>query len=272
MRRRNLATVAILLGACAVAGAAESVVTLTPAPDEPRSPLPYQMARLSVTNRGEAVVGAVSVQDVRGGLTVLRPATIAPGATETIVVPLLAFSTQQTFRVQLLAGPEPGARVLFEARPLVAWPGEIVEATLAALLDAPAYDHLAGQSPLWPADVRLNILGLAALAALLLVATMFIHRPALRLGALFLLIAAATLAAALALRAQELLVVRDSGPRLAVSARRTIDWSEHYETLVPLYAVKSQLTSDTAILGPGYTLRTTIRPDSPRLFARLRAP
>ena len=73
------------------------------------------------------------------------------------------------------------------------------------------------------------------------------------------------IAAAFSLNGQDLLFVHDDQGLTDVWARRTTDWSARGR-LVPIYAVKSQLTADTTILGPGDMLQTTIRPDAMRLF------
>ncbi|MEI7835580.1 MAG: hypothetical protein WCK05_04120 [Planctomycetota bacterium] len=271
MSPRNLAGALVLL-AYAAGAHAESFVTLTPATETRPSLPPYRMARLTVAYRGDRVVQALSVRDDRGGLTVLRLATIAPGASATIQLPLPATSTQQAYRVRLLAGPDPHSPVLFEAHPLITWPGDVVEASMATLIDPHAYDRLAHLAPVWPGSTRRHIFLLAALGSLALVATMFIPRSLLRLAALLVLAAAGTLAAAIALNGQSLLFVHETGPLTVVSARRTTTWANSHAPLVPLYAVNSQLGSDTTILGPDDMLQTIIRPDAIRLFARPDAP
>ena len=268
MSRRDLALVAALVGFWAAAAGAvgETAVVLAPAADKPQPGSLYRTAQLSVTNGTAQVAQAVSVRDVRGGVTVLCLATLPPGASATLVLSVPATSTRQSYRVRLLASPEADATVLFEARQELTWPGDVVEATMAALVDPQAYDRLAPLAPAWPAEVRRNVLVLAALGALLLVATMFLPRQSLRLSALLVLTVAACLAAGAALNNLDLLLVHEAGPITAVAARRTTTWTISRAGRVPLYAVKSQLTADTTILGPDDMLQTTIHPDAMRLF------
>lgn len=270
MFRARLACV-VLLALASRGGAGESVVALVPATDAAPSGSPYRAARLTVTNGAAGVVQALSVQDVRGGVTILRQATVAPGMQASLLIPLPATSTEQAYRVRFLPAARADAAPLFETTTQVAWPGDVVEAAMASLVDPQAYDRLAGSAPVWPGRTRGNVFLLAALACLVLVATLFVPRPSVRLGVLLLLTVGGALAAAIALAGQDRLFVHRVDGIVAVSARRAADWSAH-DSLVPIYAVKSQLAADTTVVGPGDMIQTTIRPEDMRLFISPAAP
>lgn len=267
MCRPSLAYATILLALAAVGAADESSVTIAPAPEAPQLMLPYRTARLTAGHLTSSIVTTFSVQDARGGVTVRLEAYAASGNTGTVLLPLPATSTAQSYRIRHVSLTHPDEPDRFETTALVAWPPDVVESSLAALVDPQAYDRMAHLAPVWPAATRRNVFLLGALASLLLVATMFVPNRTARLWALLALTAAITIAAALALNGQELLFVHDEPGLTAVSARRTTDWSARGR-LVPLYAVKSQLTADTTVIGPGDVLQTTIRPDAMRLFVR----
>ncbi|MCY2931899.1 MAG: hypothetical protein NTV86_20870 [Planctomycetota bacterium] len=266
MRRRSLATVVIGLFLAAPA-AGESGITITPAPEAPQSMLPYRTARLTIPDASTSVTPTLSVQDVRGGVTVLvQPIDRTDNGT-TILLPLPATSTQQSYRVRHLPVDRPDAPALLEPAAIVAWPGDVVENSLATLVDPQAYDRLAHLAPVWPASARRSVFLLAALACLLLIATMFVPARSVRLWVMLALTVAITIGAGLALNGQDLLLIHDEPGLTVVSARRTTDWIARGR-LVPIYAVKSQLTADTTVLGPGDVLQTTIRPDAMRIFVR----
>ncbi|MCY2927731.1 MAG: hypothetical protein NT031_20280 [Planctomycetota bacterium] len=231
----------------------------------------YRTARLTADNLASSIATTFSVQDARGGVTVRLDAYAASGNSGNALLPLPATSTAQSYRIRHVSLSHSDEPDPFETTALVAWPADVVENSLATLVDPQAYDRMAHLAPIWPAATRRNVFLLGALASLLLVATMFVPDRTARVCALLALTVAITIAAGIALNGQELLFVHDEPGLTAVSARRTTDWSARGR-LVPLYAVKSQLTADTTVIGPGDMLQTTIRPDAMRLFVRPAAP
>lgn len=247
----------------------EAPVSLSPAPgDEPAAP-PYRSCRVEVVNRTDRLVRGLSLRDARGGLTVLAPATIAPGQTRVLAVGLLPLSVQQSYQVKLLARARVDAEVVGRFSVPVTWPEDAVEQAQGKLIDTDAYDQWEARTPSWSQAVRRNVFLLAVLACVALAGVLFLRRPALRAGVLTAVVALATAAAAVGLCRQDVLSEHRHGRLVVVTAKRTVDWTCDEPELLPVYAVPRQVYEDrTTVLTAGGRISATIRPGRPRLFRR----
>jgi hypothetical protein len=260
---------AILAAAAPSAGSSGPPISLRPLSVASEPLPPYRTCQVDVDNRTGRIVQAVTVQDVRGGPTILLPITIAPNTKRSVLLPLPPTSVDQVYRVALQAGPEVTSFVLEQSEHHVAWDPEAVETALAVLIDPQAYDQRAGQTPVWPQAFRQNVLLLAGIAGLAMVGPLFIRRRRLRLAVTVAVVAAATIGSAAWLNRQPLLFARQDGPIVTVACRRTCCWWDWRGGLVPLYAVQRESTEDNAtVVIPGGAIRTTMRPDVMRLFRR----
>lgn len=269
----------MLLVLALVAGpvAAESLTAVSLAPAEAPDPAdhPYRTAELSITNGGDIAIRSIQLRESAGGPQIVLRTTIPPGSQQTCLIPLPATSVQQNYAVSLLDAA--GRPVSMSPLPgcAITWPAESVNTD--TLIDPGLHAEWWDELPCWPARLVRTTFLAAVLACLALAATLVLRRPALRIGAVLLVLVAASTGMWQLLSRQQTVIVTEDPDRgiVVVQCRRSGPWTAPGQRLAPVYDRAEQMARDrtTLILGgddPG--VHALLRPDDVRLFYRMGRP
>ena len=282
MRTTALAVAMALLAAAQFARAEEGEIlaSLRAAQTQNDDAYPYRTAELNVENRFERVVRTVSLQWRQGGPLMVHPVAIGPGTQQTLLVNLPAASPQQTYRVAFYESQRRREALAWHDLDIT-WP--VAVTTGAAFVDCEAYRPYGDDRATWPAPLRKNVLLTAGILSLALAAVLFLRRPALRQGAVALIVLVGAGSAAAMMARQDVAVQRiESGADLpvyaasdrstvhVVTARRATRWRHASPDLAPVYRSRQELADDTTVVHARDGLSAVLTPDRPRLFRRNR--
>lgn len=271
--RCALAAAALLAPAAARGDETGIDMSLTPAADQAAAAGPYRAADMRLVNHGSDALREVSLRWTEGGPTFVWPVALGPGAELTKRVFLLAGAPLQTYRATFKGAPPPPP-----GRATISWPIDTVARD--ALVSPSAYASHEREGPTWSAQMRLNVMLGAAIAALAAATTLFLPPRVLRTGVLLGVISLAAAAAAVALGGTEVVVedvvAFDAGqtPGQAdgerclhvVAVRRTTRWSHPDARLEPIYKDTSQMDGETMTIDPRHGASVVISPGELRLF------
>jgi len=242
------------------------------------SELPYRRGNLTVrydspppgADNKHDVIRSVTIRSARGGPTMLFGVTIPTGSPpRKFSVLLPALSAEESYNVRLLAGETAESAVIAEFDLSLDWPAEWV--TAEAFLDPDAYDAGDYLPPVWSNRTLQSVFVIAAVACVLLAATLLVRRSTWRMFA-----ATATVIAAAAglwfAASFEPTIVRqglgDDGRLLLVSCLR----EAHCEILephtVPLYYNLEEMARDEAVIRTSEKLIVRFKSGEVRLFSR----
>ena len=242
------------------------------------SELPYRRANLTIqydssvrgADNTHDVIRCITVRSARGGPTMLFRVTIPTGAPPlklSVVLPPL--SAEESYNVRLLAGETAEAAVIAEFDLSLDWPAGWV--TAEAFLDPDAYDAGDYLPPVWSNRTLQSVFVVAAVACVLLAATLLMRRAAWRLfGA-----SAAVIATAAGLwfaASFEPTIVRrelgDDGRLLLVSCLRDAHCEIPEPHIAPLYYNLEEMARDEAVIRTSEKLTVRFKCGEVRLFAR----
>ena len=269
--------VLLVLGLVAGAVQAEAPATASLSPAEPPDPAdhPYRTAELSVTNRGDVTIRSIRLRESAGGPEIVLRTTIPPGSEQMCRAALPASSIQQSYAVSLLdaAGRPIGTSPLPECA--ITWPAESVNTD--TLIDAGLYAEWWDELPRWPTRLVRTTFLAAVLACLALAATRVLRRPALRVGAVAVVLLAASAGMWQFLSRQQTVIVTEEPDRgiVVVQCRRSGPWTAPGRRLAPVYDRVEQMARDRTTLvfgGDDPGVHTVLRPDEVRVFYRMRPP
>jgi hypothetical protein len=242
------------------------------------SELPYRRGNLTVqydSTASEAgnkydVIRCITIRSARGGPTMLFHVTIPTGSPpRKLSVVLPALSAEDSYNVRLLAGETADAAVIAEFDLSLDWPAGWV--TAQAFLDPEAYDDGDHLPPVWSNRTLQSVFVIAAVACVLLAASLLIRRATWRLFAATATVIAA--AAGLWLAASfEPTVVRqqlgEDGRLLLVSCLRDAHCEIPEPHTVPLYYNLEDMVLDDAVVRTPEKLTVRLKSGEVRLFGR----
>ncbi len=277
MKTKPLILLALLTAVLPAHGATS--VHLDRADEQPESIWPYRAAKLTIRNDSETIIRAVRVRWQRGGPTFVHPVAIAPHTTTSLAVNLPAAALHQAYQVTLLDADDPddpNGPALAELVAEIEW--KLSDLTTDAFMDSEEYDPWHDNIPAWPSKLRWNVLLGGVLYCLALAACLFIRRRGLRVAAILILAAAASIGILYALSMQEIVFQRqiaidDAGPAgrsmlVVLACRRTTEWYYPNVRLAPIYYSKHQMARDTMTIHPTRGVRVLLKPNQVRLFRR----
>jgi hypothetical protein len=260
----------LVLVIAAQAARAEVDVRLAPSPSAAVTAEGFLPAELTVADpNGELPrpASALAIRRAAGGPTMFYETSMAPGATGTFRVMLPMVSVRETYVVSLLAEATPTAPAVLR-RDVTAQTDDVaaVEAARDRLIDRPAYDGYIEDLPRWPAWVTRNVVLAAALLLVAMGAALLIRRRTWRLAAGGAAVAVASAGLYISLSQCPPVIERRNGDILAVSCRRTTEWSDAARGIGPVYWRPQQMNQDDMVYQPDATLTLTLHPDEVRLF------
>ena len=270
MNKPVLISFALLAAALTARGAMS--VRLERADEQPESIWPYRAAKLTIRNDSQKIIRAVHLRWRRGGPRFIHPVAIAPHTTASLAVNLPAAALKQVYQVDLLEADYPDGPTLAELSAEIEW--ELADLTTDAFMDVEAYDPWHDNIPTWPDQLRRNVLLAAVLYCLALAGCLFIRRRGLRVAAVVLLAAAASIGIWQLLSSQELIFQREvvnaagRGTLVVLTCRRTTQWHGADARLAPIYYNERQMAEDTLTVHAARGVRLTIKPGQVRLLRR----
>ena len=277
MNTKGLTLLAMLAAALPAHGATS--VILERADEQPESIWPYREAKLTVRNDSDKVIRAVRLRWRRGGPSFVHPVAIAPHTSASLAVSLPATASQQVYDVALLEADDPddaNGPALAELSAEIEW--KLTDLTTDAFVDGEAYDPWHDKIPTWPSKLRWSILLAGVLYLLVLAGCLFIRRRGLRVAAVAILAAAASVGVWHALSGQESIfqrqvMVNDTGPTgrsmlVVLACRRTTEWFHPSVRLAPVYYSKHQMAQDTMTIHATAGVQVLLKPNEVRLFRR----
>ncbi len=227
---------------------------------------PYRTASLTIRNESNDVIRAAILRCDKGGPEISVPVLVPAQTTQTVDVPLIIISQQQTYNVRLLEREDGDAPPVASFQSTIESPPQLADPT--AFLDPEGYLEWADAPPTWTSETMRNVLLTAVLGCIALIALLFIKAPLPRLVALFGVVAILTGAIGWVLLTESLIIERTvgDGALLLVRSRRTTTWTAQTKDVYPIYRDLYQLKTDEMILRPDRTLKARIKPQRPRLF------
>jgi len=271
MNKPVLISIALLAAALPARGAIS--VRLERADEQPESIWPYRAAKLTIRNDSQKIIRAVHLRWRRGGPRFIHPVAIAPHTTASLAVNLPAAALEQAYQVALLDADDPTAAPAAELAAEIDWQ-ETKYLTTEAFIDRQAYKPWEDNIPTWPDRLRRNVLLGAVLYCLALAGCLFIRRRSLRVAAVVLLAAAASIGIWQLLSFQELIFQREvvdddgRGTLVVLTCRRTTQWHDADSRLAPIYYSERQMAEDTLTVHAARGVRLTIKPGQVRLLRR----
>jgi len=242
------------------------------------SELPYRRGNLTVQYDSIAseagskhdVIRCITVRSARGGPTMLFYVTIPTGSPPrklSIVLP--ALSAEDSYNVRLLAGETADTAVIAKFDLSLDWPAGWV--TAQGFLDPEAYDAGDYLPPVWSNRTLQSVFVIAAVACVLLAASLLIRRATWRLFAATATVIAA--AAGLWLAASfEPTILRqrlgEDGSLLLVSCLRDARCEIPEPHTVPLYYDLDHMALDDAVIRTSERLTVRLKSGEVRLFGR----
>lgn len=241
--------------------------------DAPR-PTRLQPASLTIDNTTDTAVEAVALRWDRGGPTFVFPLAIAPGSAGRREVFLPAAAGEQSWEVHLRGkGDSPIATTAARIR----WPIDRVDP--AALVSPGVYRRFQADLPRWDDRLRMNLIGLAAVATLAMSALAWMHRSRGQLIGLAVAIVVATAVAGWILAGEAIVLERTlpvtlpsgepnqpGGRALVLTARRTTSYSREEGRYIPLYRSPEHMLADETTLSASGGFTTTLSPDRPTVL------
>lgn len=277
MKTKPLILLALLTAALPAHGA--TGVSLDRADEQPESIWPYRAAKLTIQNDSEAIIRTVRLRWQGGGPSFVHPVAIAPHTTASLPVNLPAAALHQAYRVTLLDADDPDDRnepALAELSANIEW--KLTDLTTDAFINSEMYEPWHDNIPVWPSKLRWSVLLRGVLYCLALAGCLFIRRRGLRVAAILMLAAAATIGISYALSMQEIVFQRpipidDAGPTgrsmlVVLTCRRTTEWYYPSVRLAPIYYSKHQMARDTMAIHATRGVRVLLKPNQVRLFRR----
>jgi len=242
------------------------------------SQLPYRTATLTLEyissdaaagNRHD-VIRCITIRSARGGPTMLSRVTVpvaSPVQKLGVLVPPL--SAQGAYRVRLFAGQTADSDLLGEFDLSLDWPTGWV--TAEAFVDPEAYGDGDYVPPRWSNRTLYSVFVTAAIACILLAATLLVRSAPWRVaGTVFIALAAAT--ALWTIATSEPAVVRqpigDDGRMLLVSCRRAAKCEIPAPHTIPLYYDLEEMADDNAVVHTAEGLTVLLAARDVLLFAR----
>lgn len=234
---------------------------------------PYQAATLEWSNDTQETAQAVLVQPASGGLSVIVPIVLPPKASLNQAIPLLSVSPQETYRVQLLAGPAQNARALAEAQATIAWP--VDQVAPQTWIDSDQCAPYLEIAPRWPTEFRVKIAITTALfVAAVLLAGQFLPAGKQR-GFLIALILVGCLSMTWLLKSRPAIEVQaiplpTDPPQTLYVLRANRSGTVVFTPPVPaaIYPSRNALQNDSACLRLNESLEVPMRAGQVRLFRR----
>lgn len=241
---------------------------------------PFQTATLAlrVSDAWASEVACVVLREAGGGPALRVPVALPPGVEQRITVALPAWAIQQAYAIELRGDPS-GRRLLGGASAEILWAADRLAS--ARIIDADTAGAWEADLPVWPLDMRANLILAGALMVLASAGAMLARRNGLR-GAILLAVLAGGGVAGGCVLTQAPAVVRrdlampvsDADGRMALArltvltTRRTVAWQTD-EPLWPVYGDRRELANDTMTIEVGGVRRLTLKPSQVRLLVRM---
>ena len=282
MNTKGLTLLMVLAAALPAHGAMG--VLLERADEQPESIWPYRAAKLTVRNDSDEIIRVVRLRWRRGGPSFVHPVAIAPHTSYSLAVNLPAAALNQVYQVALLEADDPddaNGPTLADLTTDIEW--KLTDLTTDAFMDSEAYDPWHDKIPAWPSKLRWNVLLGGVLYFLALAGCLFIPRHGLRIAAVVILAAAASIAVWHALSVEESIIhyeveVNDTGLTgtskfVVLTCRRTTEWyypsvREGIPPLAPIYYSEDQMARDTMTIHATRGVGVLLKPNEVRLFRR----
>ena len=219
----------------------DTTVTLKPSLKQNEKVYPYRNAVLTVNNYTGENIGAVELQDSRGGPRMVFPTVIVPDTSARVDVYLPAVSIVQNYNIKLLSRGDSNDSSIAVLKSQISWPPNLL--TRDAFFDSQVYETYEESTLLWENDIKSKAFVLLGIAAVGMSGVLLICRTWLRIGLLVALVVAACVID-FTMRTQPFEIVTDPQGLIILSSRETFNVDVEKNTIQKAYDSSQQKISE----------------------------